>query len=248
MDYMVYAYLQEGREREAKKVVDRAVQSADGFYGGIVGYNFAAMPARYALERGAWAEAAVLPLQSNGAMLHVRAITHFARAVGAARSGNPARARGDVDSLASLKRQLDAANDTYWATIVEAQRLAASAWIALASRDTAEALRLARSAADLEETVEKHAVTPGPLLPARELEGDLLMALGRPADAMAAYEKTLTREPRRQRALYGAARAAERSGNSAVAKARYSELLEVMARADSTRAEPAMARRYLAAK
>jgi tetratricopeptide (TPR) repeat protein len=244
MDYMVYAYLQEGRERAAKSVVDRAVQNSDRFYGGVLGYNFTAMPARYALERGAWAEAASLKLPV-GASPNVRAIAHFARAIGGARSGNVTQARVDVDSLASLKGQLDRANDSYWATIVEAQRLGASAWISFAEHDTAGALRLARAAADLEETVEKHPVTPGPILPARELEGDLLMELGRPAEAMASYERTLTREPRRLRALYGAARAAERAGNANVARARYTELLQVMAKADSSRSELAAAKRYL---
>jgi tetratricopeptide (TPR) repeat protein len=247
MDYMVYAYLQQGRERDAKRVVDRAVQNPDRFYGGVLGYNFAAMPARYALERGAWAEAATLKLPVGGSS-YVQAITHFARAVGAARSGNVGVAQVDVDSLVTIKSRLDAARDGYWSTIVDAQRLAASAWVALALRDTADALRLANDAAELEETVEKNPVTPGPILPARELEGDLLMQLGRHADALAAYEKTLTREPRRLRALYGAARAAQLSRNSAVARKRYGELVALMSKADSSRPEPAIAKRYLASR
>ncbi|MGH7718987.1 MAG: hypothetical protein ACREON_09125, partial [Gemmatimonadaceae bacterium] len=97
-----------------------------------------------------------------------------------------------------------------------------------------------------EETVEKHPVTPGPLLPTRELEGDLLMELGRAADALAAYEMTLKREPRRARALFGAARAAEKTGNRALARSRYEELLRLMDRADSSRREPAAARQFLA--
>ena len=247
MDYMVYAFLQQGREREAKRVLDRAVQNSNRFYGGLLGYNFTAMPARYALERGAWAEAATLKLPV-GALTYVPAITHFARAVGAARSGAVEQARADVDSLATIKSRLDAARDSYWSTIVEAQRLAASAWVALALRDTADALRLANDGADLEETVEKNPVTPGPILPARELEADLLMQLGRHADALVAYEKTLTREPRRLRSLYGAARAAQLSRNSTVARKRYGELVALMSKADPTRAEPAVAKRYLASR
>jgi tetratricopeptide (TPR) repeat protein len=247
MDYMVYAYLQEGREREAKGVVDRAIRNSDQFYGGTLGYNFTAMPARYAVERDAWGEAASLRIPVNAAP-NVRAITLFSRAVGAARSGNAAQAQVDVDSLASAKAQLDRAKDTYWATIVEAQRLAAAAWISLASRDTVKALQLARAGADLEETVEKHPVTPGPILPARELEGDMLMQIGRYADALTAYDKTLVREPRRFRALWGAARAAERSGNTAVARARYADVLELLSKADPSRTEPAVAKRYLAAR
>jgi tetratricopeptide (TPR) repeat protein len=228
-------------------VVDRAVQNSDRFYAGVLGYNFAAMPARYALERGAWIEAATLKLPV-GASSYVQAITHFARAVGGARSGSVDQARADVDSLATIKSRLDATRDSYWSTIVDAQRLAASAWIALALRDTADALRLANDAAELEETVEKNPVTPGPILPARELEGDLLMQLGRHADALAAYDKTLTREPRRLRALYGAARAAQLSRNSATARKRYAELLTLMSKADPARPEPAVAKKYLAAK
>ena len=247
MDYMVYAYLQQGRERDAKGVLDRASRNSDQLYGGQLGYNFTALPARYALERSAWSEAAALRLPV-GAAPNVRAITHFARAVGAARSGNSAQASADVDSLSSVKATFDAAKDTYWATIVEAQRQAASAWVALASRDTARALQLARSAADLEETVEKHPVTPGPILPARELEGDMLLALGRPSEALAAYEKTLVREPRRLRSVWGAARAAESAGNKVAARKHYRELLDVMAKADASRAEPPAARRYLGVK
>jgi hypothetical protein len=247
MDYMVYAYLQQGKERDARRVIDRAVLNSDAFYGGALGYNFAAMPARYTVERNAWAEAAALKRPAGG-QPQVRAIVYFTRAVGAARSGNVAQARSDVDSIAAFKAALDAAKDAYWATIVEAQRLAANAWVALAAKDTEGALKLARAGADLEETVEKHPVTPGPILPARELEGDMLFGLGRFADALAAYEKTLVREPRRLRALWGAARSAERSGNAAVAKKRYGELLELMAKADPTREEPAAAKRYLGAK
>jgi hypothetical protein len=233
MDYMVYAFLQQGRERDAKKVIDRSTNIPDRFYFGTLGYNFAAMPARYALEREAWSEAAALKLPV-GAAANVRAITHFARAIGAARSGNGSQARIEVDSLASLKAQLDKANDGYWATIVEAQRLAASAWVALANRDTVGALRLSRSAGDLEETVEKHPVTPGPILPARELEGDLRLQLGRSAEALAAYEKTLVREPRRLRALAGAVRAAHKAGNHDAAHKHDTVLKELTAKADPT--------------
>jgi tetratricopeptide (TPR) repeat protein len=243
MDYMVYAFLQQGRERDAKRVVDRAVLNPDRFYGGVLGYNFAAMPARFALERGAWTDAAELKLASSNAFPHVKAIAHFARGVGAARADYVTQARREVDSLNALKAQLDHVNDGYWATIVESQRLAVAAWIALVDRDTAGALRFARSAADLEETVEKHPVTPGPILPARELEGDLLMKIGRPAEALVAYEKTLTREPRRLRALHGAIRAARGSGNTELAQKRYAELASLLAKAD-----PAVARKNLATK
>jgi tetratricopeptide (TPR) repeat protein len=243
-DYMVYAYLQQGRDKEAWNVVARTKAAADRFYGAILGYNAAAMQARYALERSAWADAAALPTPGKSAPF-VEAVTRFARAIGAARSGNNAQAGVDIAALGVLRDSLKARKDTYWATIVEAQRLAASAWIARAEGRNDDAVRLAREGAELEESVEKHPVTPGPLLPARELEGDLLLELGRPADALKSYEMTLAREPRRARALFGAARAAEQSGNRSAAKARYVELLALMDRADSSRGEVRIAKAFL---
>ena len=245
MDYLVYAYLQQGRDAEARRVVDRAVQNSDRFYGGIIGYNFAAMPARLALERGAWADAARLRVAPN-APGYVRAVTHFARAVGAARAGAAGNAAEDADALAALADSLGAAGEAYWATVVRAQATAAEAWIAHAAGETEDALRLAAEAAALEETVEKHPVTPGPLLPARELLGDLLMEAGRPADALAAYRATLTREPNRARTLHGAARAAAAAGDRDAAADYYRQLLALMDRADPDRPEPSAARAYLA--
>jgi hypothetical protein len=234
MDYMVYAHLQLGQDSAAREVLDRAVDNPDRYYGGLVGYNFAAMPARFALEREDWAAAAALKIPV-GALPYVTAATRFARAIGAARSGNAGAANVDIAELGKLKGELDKANDSYWATIVEAQRLAAAAWQLLAIGNKEAAANSARAAADLEETVEKHPVTPGPLLPARELEGDLLMALDRPAEALVAYEKTLAREPRRARALHGAAEAASRSGDSAAAARHEAALRELMAEADASR-------------
>ncbi|MBW3552731.1 MAG: hypothetical protein KY466_04425 [Gemmatimonadetes bacterium] len=246
LDYMVYAYLQQGRDAEARAVLDRVVADTDRFYGSLLGYNLAAMPARFALERGAWREAAKLPVP-EGAPPYVEAITRFARVIGATRLQTTAlgAARGDAAALAQLHATLAERGDTYWATIVRAQRIAADAWVARAEGNDAGALLLAREAADVEETVEKHPVTPGPILPARELLGDLLMELGRPAEALVAYEKTLEREPRRARALFGAAQAAERAGRDAVAREHYAALLEVMEKADPTRPEPVVAKRAL---
>jgi hypothetical protein len=243
-DYMVYAYLQQGRDAEALKVITRSRENADRYYGGILGYNAAAMPARFALERSAWKEAAAIPVPTKAAAF-VQAVPRFARAIGAARSGNSTQAATEIAELAALRDSLTARKDTYWATIVEAQRLAASAWAARAEKKNDDAVRLARQAAELEETVEKHPVTPGPLLPARELEGDLLMELGRPADALRSYEMTLAREPRRARALFGAARAAEKAGKPSVARTHYEQLSRLMERADVSRAEPKLAKDFL---
>jgi tetratricopeptide (TPR) repeat protein len=243
MDYQVYAYLQQGRDAEAAAVVARAVDNPDRFYGGLLGYNFAAMPARFALERGQWADAAALRVPV-GALPYVEAITRFARAVGAARSGNAAAAEAEVARLAELQAEL-AGSDREWAARVEAQQLAAAAWAAFARGSRDEAVELARRAADVEQTVEKHPVTPGPLIPARELLADMLLEMGDAAAALAEYEKTLEREPRRARTLAGAARAAERAGAAETAARHYRELLEVMAQADPDRPEPAAARRFL---
>ena len=243
-DYMVYAYLQEGRDREAWSVVARTKAVSDRFYGALLGYNAAAMQARFALERSAWADAAALPVPDKS-MPFVESVTRYARAIGAARSGSTAQAGVEVAALAALRDTLKAHKDAYWSTIVEAQRLAATAWIARAEGRNDDAVRLAREGADLEETVEKHPVTPGPLLPARELEGDLLLDLGRPADALRSYEMTLVREPRRARALFGAGRAAEKSGNAPEAKRRYKELLSLMDRADASRGEVKIAKAFL---
>ena len=244
LDYMVYAYLQQGRDAEAEEVVRRAVDLPDRFYRGLIGYNFVAMQARLPLERSRWEEAAALQVPDS-APAFVEAITRFARGIGAGRSGRAGEARLEAEALAALKSRLEAANDRYWPTLVEAQRLAVAAWAARAEGEDAEALRLARAAAELEESVEKHPVTPGPLLPARELEGDLLAELDRHEEARAAYERTLEREPRRARALFGAARSAELTGDREAAARHYRELVEVMDEA-SPRTELASARSFLA--
>jgi tetratricopeptide (TPR) repeat protein len=244
LDYMVYAFLQLGRDSEAKKVVDRSTSHLDRFYGGLLGYNAAAMPARYALERSAWSEAAAIRPPQGGAP-YVQAISHYARAVGAARSGERASAAASVAALAELRDTLTASGEKYWATVVGAQHLAASAWLARLDGDDERALRLAREGAELEETVEKHPVTPGPILPARELEGDLLLELGRPGEAKAAYEKTLAREPNRARTIYGIARSAELTGELDTAREHYRRLAETMAGGDGRRAEVERARQFL---
>ncbi len=244
-DYLVYAYLQQGRDADALAVVQRLKIVDDRFYqGAIIGYNAVAMTSRYPLERSAWADAAAVPVPPRSAAF-VEAIARFSRAVGAARSGKLDQAREEVARLATLRDTLKARKDSYWSTIVEAQRLAASAWVAHGEGRTADALRLAAEGAQLEETVEKHPVTPGPLLPARELHGDLLMALDRPAEALVQYEATLAREPKRARALFGAAQAADRAGKAASARRHYTELAQLMDRADATRPEPKAAKTYL---
>ena len=160
-------------------------------------------------------------------------MTHFARALGAARTGALEQARADERTLGELRDQLVKANDSYWAEQVDIQRTVASAWIAFASGDKKEAERLLGAAADREDATEKNVVTPGPLMPARESLGDLLMALERPADALSMYERNLKKEPNRLKSVYGAARAAELSGDAGKAREYYAQLATMCARADT---------------
>lgn len=243
LDYMVYAHLQLGQNEAAGEVVDRARDAVDRYYGGLLGYNSVSMQARYALERDAWDEAARLPVPEE-ALPYVEAVTRFARGLGAARSGDAASARSEVEALAQLRGELEESGEDYWARVVEAQRLASAAWVARAEGDDDEALSLARAAADLEATVEKHPVTPGPLLPAMELLGDLLLELERPSAALEAYEATLEKERNRARALYGAARAAEEAGNAEAADRHYGTLLELLEDADADRPDLLAAREW----
>jgi tetratricopeptide (TPR) repeat protein len=249
-DYMVYALLQQGRDREARKVIEDSgteITERPGYTLNIVSYNHGAMPARYALERAAWAEAAALPEPAvePAGRSYPHAVTYFARAVGAARSGDAAAARTAIAVLESIEQNLTRAGDAYWAGVVKAQRLAAAAWAAHASGDDDAAVRIAAEAAALEDTFEKHPVTPGPILPARELEGDLLLELGRPADALRSYQAALRKEPNRARTLFGVARAAELAGDAAAARAHYREFLDLQSKGDGTRQELQQARSYL---
>ena len=240
-DYLVYAYLQLARDAEARRAIDEAMKVPGISPRFVAPYAIAAMPARYVFERGAWSEAAALrPLGSNYPF--VEAITYFARSVGEARSGDLAAARRDAEQLQVLQAALAAANNGYWATEVEVQRLAATAWIALGESRADEALRAMRAAADLEDRNEKHIVTPARIVPARELLGDMLLELKQPAAALREFEASQQREPNRFRNYFGSARAAEMAGDRAKATAYYRKLLELARDADSPRPELATAR------
>ena len=208
-------------------------------------YAAAAMQARYAYERGAWREAMQLQPQTTK-FLYPEAITYFARALGAARSGDAAAAEKDAAQLEALHKALQAENNNYWANEVEIQRLAVAGWIALAQGKTDEALKFMRASADIEDKSEKHIVTPGRLVPARELLGDMLLELKQPAAALKEYEASQTREPNRFRGLYGAARAAEAAGDRQKAAEYYGKLLVLAKNADGARPELARAKSYVA--
>jgi tetratricopeptide (TPR) repeat protein len=203
LDYLTYAYLQLGRVPEARAAAQRVASASNTYPAGslTIDYALAAIPARLALERDDWPAAASLAVRPAPAWRGTEAVTRFARALGEARSGDLAAARTEMDSLAELERSLATAGgpQTYWSTQVRIQRLAASAWVALAAGDTSEALRQGSAAADLDDAVEKHPVTPGAVLPSRELYGDLLAAAGHMSEARVAYERTLARQPGRAR-------------------------------------------------
>jgi hypothetical protein len=247
MDYQVYAYLQLGRDAEAARllpearVVGTSVDQQSGY--GFAGmFGLAAMPARTALERGAWAEAASLAVDDSR-FPQTEAITRFARALGAARSGNPAAARQEVTRLQELERTLHHGDNHYWADQVGIQREVAEAWLLHVEGRTAEAIERLRAAADREDATEKHAVTPGPLAPARELLGEMLLEANQPAAAREAFEATMKKEPNRFRTLYGAARAAELAGDAAGARQHFSALVTLAG--ESERQEVRTARTFL---
>ncbi|HEY0337655.1 MAG TPA: hypothetical protein VGC70_09980 [Burkholderiales bacterium] len=245
-DYAVYAYLQLGRDKEARREMEEALK-VTGTNPAVQAawYASAAMPARYAVERGAWREAMQLQPQTTN-FPFAEAITYFARALGAARSGDTAAADKDAAELARLHKGLQDAKNNYWATEVEIQRLAVAGWIALAQRKTDDALKFMGAAADLEDKNEKHIVTPGRIVPARELLGDMLLELQQPAQALKEFEASQVREPNRFRGYYGAARAAEAAGDRRKAADYYAKLMDLAKKADSSRPELARARAYVA--
>jgi tetratricopeptide (TPR) repeat protein len=243
MDYMVYAYLQLARDKDAQRTLDEADQMTKTKPARFNPYALAAIPARYAVERGAWREAAQLQPRP-GKHATARAMTHFARALGAARSGEPASAQKDIEQIARQRERLIAAKDEYWASEVEVMHLAGSAWTLLAQESGDRAVSLMRQAADMEDKNEKHIVTPGRILPARELLGDMLLELKRPAEALKEYEASQVREPNRLRGLYGAGMAAAQSGDTTKAKQYFGRVVKLAGSA-SPRTELGNARAYL---
>jgi hypothetical protein len=243
LDYMTYGYLQEGRDSAARAMVNvgLAIKEIRGPTALTRGYNRTAMEARLPLERSDWAAAAKFTL-SDSITVFNQMLAHFTRGIGAARSGLVDQARLEVAGLERVENTLAERGDPYWARIAGIKRQAVEAWVLLAAGDTAKALEAAAAAAEREDVTEKHPVTPGELLPARELEADMHLALKHYPMARAAYLKVLKRERRRARAMFGAARAAELAGDRATATREYRAFLEQMNRADSPRPELAIAR------
>ena len=252
MDYLAYAYLQTGRDAEAERVLQELLAIQHATPSQTTAYAISAIPARLLLERRQWKEAAKFELPAG--LLALKALTdnkwaaanvRFANAVGAARSGDVKRARSGVDELQSLEQSLVTSPGAYdWKTQVSIQRQIAEAWLALADGRKREAERLMRAAADLDDATDKHPVTPGAILPAREQLVELLLELKRPADALHEYQSSLTRAPRRLAGLYGAARAAKLADNGAAARRYYAELLQVAGKGGGGRPEVREARAY----
>ena len=254
MDYLAYAYLQGAQDKHAWGVFEElnSIKQVDppSFK---VAYAFAAIPARYTLERRRWSDAAKLPLQP-GTVTNIpwekfawaAAHIHFARAVGAARSGDAALARQETEKLSEIKAGLRAGSDGYdWAKQVQIKYLIATAWLAFSENKPDEALQQMHAAADLDDATDKHPVTPGSIMPAREQLGELFIELKQPNEALTAFETSLTTAPNRFVGLYGAARAARLAEDKVKAKTYYAKLIELTRFADSPRPEIDEAKKFL---
>lgn len=243
MDYLVYAYLQLGQDKNARAVVDDILPT--GVYKRFAGYYArAASEARYAVERGDWKAAAELQVLPSP-IAYADAVTYFARALGTARSGHPGGAEQNIAKLIELRDKLREQKDIYWSEIIDIQRQIATAWALYADGKYDEALTTMSVAADTEDKTEKHPVTPGPLAPARELYGAMLLDRGMAAEALAAFEATLEKEPRRLNATIGAAKSAEKLGDAAKAQQYYAAAVALTDNADPVRPEIADARAFV---
>ena len=207
MDYLVYAYLQTGRDSDANQVIQQLGEmhnlSASDFK---AAYAATAMPIRYAVERNEWADAARI-IPPSAAPPHVIAIAVWARALGLAKTGHLAEARADANRLAELELALRAADNDYWAAQVEILKSEVEAWSAQTDNKPEEAITLMRAAADQEDAIEKLPVTPGPILPAREQLGYLLLEQNKPDLALKQFRVSLQNAPGRLGSVNGQTRA-----------------------------------------
>ena len=253
IDYLIYAYLQQAKDESARKVLAEmaAITRLDENQFAAA-YAFAAAPARWALERHDWKAAAALEIKPSwfpwDRFRNAQALVHYAKAIGAARAGDAAGARRSADEIGAIRKALPATGDYDWAGSIGAQWETANALVAIAEGRKDEGLRLLRAAADHEDAVDKHPVTPGALLPAREILADLLLEYGAAADALKEYETVLKLAPRRFNATAGAARAAGKAGDSAKAIAYTKQLLEIAGNAEVSRPELGWARSFSAKK
>jgi tetratricopeptide (TPR) repeat protein len=243
MDYLEYAYLQTGRVKQAKAVVDE--MNSLGPVAGLTltgDYATAAVPARYAIELGKWEEASKLPVHDG--VPWAQAITWAAVGVGSARAGNLDRAREAAAKLAELRDTTSKRNDTYWASQIEVERREVMAWIAEKRRKSTDAIAAMRSAAELEESMDKHAVTPGAVTPGREMLAELLLMEKRSQESLTEYQAVLKVAPNRFNALYGASQAADAAGDKVAASEYLRKLTEIAV--GEERPELAAARKKMA--
>ncbi|MFB3922735.1 MAG: hypothetical protein ACE145_13505 [Terriglobia bacterium] len=250
-DYLMYAYLQTAQDAKAKQLLASLTLPPETSYSYFQGVHaVAAMPARYAIERREWKDAASLDLPverlPGGRYSWAEANFYFARGLGNARIGKPGEAKPALARLEILRDVLLKEKEINWANQVEIQHRSVAAWIAFSEGQPEEALKLMRAAAVLEDATEKHPVTPGPIVPARELLGEMLLKMNRPSEATKEFEAVLTSTPNRFRALYGAARSAELADESQRARDFYTKLVELTKAGDGARPEIQQARRFLA--
>lgn len=247
IDYMVYAYLQTGQDAAARSELTRTAEvfaqvQTDDRYLVAGAYAALAVPTRFALERGDWTAATQVPAIKSKAPF-VEAITHLAHGVGGARSGDIELARISAATLMEIETKL--AKNAYWAGRVKIQRTVVEAWLAFAQGEFDAAVEQMRAAVKLEGFSEKSAISPGPLAPASEQLGDLLLELERPAEALLAYKQAIARDAGRFRGLFGAAFAADLAGDTGTAKEYFARLVEICEKADEPRPELEKARAYL---
>ena len=250
LDYLIYAYLQGAEDARAKDVLDQ-MNGKDNYQKTFVtGYALAALPARYTLERRQWRDAAELEVPARDSFpwdnfREVEAIIHYARGLGAARSGNTAGAQEALTVLDAIHANLVKAGQQYWSVIIDAQRKTVAAWLDFLEDRKDSAVQLMEEAARLEGSVDKNPVTPGSVLPARELLGEMLLLSGKPEKAIMAFETSLETAPNRFNSLYGVGSAAERMGNMEIAESYYKALMQISARADGNRPEIEQTRLFL---
>ena len=233
-----------GMDAQAKTNLEHAMRlgtmkgGAQGAAGaGPNTFAMAAIPARFAMERQQWAEAMALTPNPAPNAPYTEAITHFARAIGAARAGQPDAAAPDIARLAAIRDREIEMKDEYWAQQVDIQRRGAEAWVMFAKGDKAGAIAAMRETAGLEDATDKSAVTPGPLAPARELLGYMLLENNQPKEALVEFEAVMKKEPNRFLAIYGAAKAAEASKQTAKAKGYFKQLADMGKDAGTERPE-----------
>jgi tetratricopeptide (TPR) repeat protein len=250
MDYLMYAYLQRSQDKMAETVLQQ-INTVGNYQDSFASaYGIAAAQARYYLERRQWTDAAALPIRTHSTFPWDKypwfeSITYFARGLGAIRSGDTAAAQKAIETLDTFYEHSVNAGQDYWSVQVDVQRKTLAAWIAFAAGEKEQALRIMRQAAVLEDSVDKHPVTPGAVLPARELLGDILVLLDKPNEAIDAYEASLEISPNRFNSLYGAGYAAELTGDQPKAKSYYSKLVQLTTGVDSDRPRIRQAKAFL---